>query len=321
MGWVYAFANASMPGIVKIGATEREVAERLKEANKSDTWRDAYVIACTAEVADPFATERAIHALLASRRVDPKREFFEITADEARGLFALLVPFAERAGLGPLRSADARANAADQVPDPRGHVGDGVAAGEQPTETDVEHTDASHDQRILAKVAGEEADVPGLGRAARAAKTIEDARTVKLLNATRFPRLDECCFYYPTPYPNNKNQRQDWEYLLEGDEDGEDDGWGGRVRNLVEARRSIDSRNVGAEMEAVCDWFASKYEPTLDEHESINLHFYEVYDKYLADEKPVGKSVTRAFFAKSLFYALGVLPVHIKGDFYYFVKR
>ena len=302
MGWVYAFANASMPGIVKIGATEREVAERLKEANKSDTWRPprAYVIACTAEVADPFATERAIHALLASRRVDPKREFFEITADEARGLFALLVPFAERAGLGPLRSGpspDARANAADQVPDPRGHVGDGVAAlrsaGEQPTETDVEHTDASHDQPT------------------------KPAEVHALLVKTK----GVGCFYYPTPYPNNKNQRQDWEYLLEGDEDGEDDGWGGRVRNLVEARRSIDSHNVGAEMEAVCDWFASKYEPTLDEHESINLHFYEVYDKYLADEKPVGKSVTRAFFAKSLFYALGVLPVHIKGDFYYFVKR
>jgi hypothetical protein len=60
MGWVYAFVNASMQGIVKIGATRREVAERLKEANASDTWRPprAYVIACTAEVADPFATER-----------------------------------------------------------------------------------------------------------------------------------------------------------------------------------------------------------------------------------------------------------------------
>jgi hypothetical protein len=289
MGWVYAFANASMPGIVKIGATDREVAERLKEANKSDTWRPprAYVIACTAEVADPFATERAIHALLASRRVDRKREFFEITADEARGLFALLAPAA---------ALVAAANGPSPAPDPRGHVGDGVAAGEQPTETDV---DASHDQPT------------------------KPAEVHALLEKTR----GAGCFYYPTPYPNNENECQDWETLLEGYEDGEDSGWGARVRNLVEARRSIDSRNVGAEMEAVCGWFASKYEPTIeyepaiDDHKSINLLFWEVYDEYLANEKPVGKSVTKAFFAKSLFYVLGVLPVHIKGDFYYWVKR
>jgi hypothetical protein len=30
-GWVYAFANASMPGIAKIGAANREVAARLQE--------------------------------------------------------------------------------------------------------------------------------------------------------------------------------------------------------------------------------------------------------------------------------------------------
>ncbi len=63
-----------MPGIVKIGATRRYPEERLGEANMSDTWRPPhpYVEACVAEVADPFACERAIHTLLAARRVSAR---------------------------------------------------------------------------------------------------------------------------------------------------------------------------------------------------------------------------------------------------------
>ena len=93
-GWVYGFASPSMPGVIKIGATRRELAERLAEANASDTWRPphAYVVACAAEVTDPFACERAIHTLLAARRVNHRAEFFEITADEASALFSLLAP-------------------------------------------------------------------------------------------------------------------------------------------------------------------------------------------------------------------------------------
>ena len=91
-GWVYAFATPSMQGVVKIGATRRDPNERLEEANASDTWRPPrpYVVVCATEVADPFASERAIHALLAARRVNTRHEFFEITALEARVLLSLL---------------------------------------------------------------------------------------------------------------------------------------------------------------------------------------------------------------------------------------
>lgn len=95
-GWVYAFATPSMQGVVKIGATRRDPNERLDEANASDTWRPPrpYAVVCATEVADPFACERAIHTLLAARRVNTRHEFFEITALEARVLLALLVPLA-----------------------------------------------------------------------------------------------------------------------------------------------------------------------------------------------------------------------------------
>ena len=94
-GYVYAFATRSMPGVVKIGATTRDPSERLAEANASDTWRPPhpYVVVCAVEVADAFASERAVHAVLAARRVGAQsaREFFEITELEARVLLSLLV--------------------------------------------------------------------------------------------------------------------------------------------------------------------------------------------------------------------------------------
>jgi hypothetical protein len=93
-GYIYAFTTPSMPGVVKIGATDRDPAHRLAEAN-AQTWAPPvpYVAAFTAPVANAFATERAVHALLAARRVNPRREFFALTDDEARALFAMVAQF------------------------------------------------------------------------------------------------------------------------------------------------------------------------------------------------------------------------------------
>ena len=117
-GWVYAFETPSMPGFLKIGATRRSPVERLEEANASDTWRPPhpYVVACAAEVADPFACERAVHALLGARRINPRNEFFDVTVDEARTVFALLSPKAAHApNLTPLVAAPVAAPVAVPV--------------------------------------------------------------------------------------------------------------------------------------------------------------------------------------------------------------
>jgi hypothetical protein len=92
VGWVYAFVTPSMPGIVKFGATERDPTERLREANASTWHLHEYTAAAATRVDDPFAVERTIHALLASRRVHPRREFFRTTADDAHMLLALIAP-------------------------------------------------------------------------------------------------------------------------------------------------------------------------------------------------------------------------------------
>ena len=92
-GTVYAFVTPVMPGIVKIGATTRELTDRLREANESDTWRppEPYAVACASWVDDAFAAERSLHTALAARRVNTHREFFRLTVEEARAVFALLL--------------------------------------------------------------------------------------------------------------------------------------------------------------------------------------------------------------------------------------
>ena len=106
-----------MPGMIKIGATRRDPAERLREANESDTWRPphAYGVAGAAEVEDPFAAERAIHALLAARRVNSRHEFFEITQHDARVILGLLTPTL-------VRIAETAANENGPEPAPRAHA-------------------------------------------------------------------------------------------------------------------------------------------------------------------------------------------------------
>jgi hypothetical protein len=52
MGYICAFVTPSMPGLVKIGATARDPAERLAEANAATTGRppEPYYLACSFSV-------------------------------------------------------------------------------------------------------------------------------------------------------------------------------------------------------------------------------------------------------------------------------
>ena len=86
-GSVYCIANGAMPGIVKIGATLRSPEDRLSEA-RSVTWApSSFDLIAQAAVEDAFGMEAALHAMLAHRRVEARREFFELTHAEARALF------------------------------------------------------------------------------------------------------------------------------------------------------------------------------------------------------------------------------------------
>lgn len=91
-GFIYALKSDAMPHMLKIGMTTRSPLDRLEEANRSDTFRPPlpYYITLAKKVSDPRGKERALHAVLDNKRVNPDREFFYITVDEVARYFDMM---------------------------------------------------------------------------------------------------------------------------------------------------------------------------------------------------------------------------------------
>ena len=93
-GYIYCFSNPSMPGILKIGMTERTPELRLNEANSSDTWRPPtpYKIVFAKKVLNPKQKETTLHTLLSqyTERINPQREFFRVSQEEVNTFFDLI---------------------------------------------------------------------------------------------------------------------------------------------------------------------------------------------------------------------------------------
>jgi len=93
-GYLYCFSNQSMPGILKVGMTERTPEIRLNEANSSDTWRPPtpYKIEFAKNVLNPKQKETTLHNLLSqyTERINPKREFFRVSSEEVKAFFDLI---------------------------------------------------------------------------------------------------------------------------------------------------------------------------------------------------------------------------------------
>jgi T5orf172 domain-containing protein len=83
-GFLYVMTNPYMPGIVKIGQTERHPAARAIELSDHTGVPGAFEVAYLFEVTDRVAAEREVHAALRDARVNPDREFFSASKEEAR---------------------------------------------------------------------------------------------------------------------------------------------------------------------------------------------------------------------------------------------
>ena len=87
-GIVYVLTNPAMPGLVKIGQTANEIANRLRELNTTGVpFPFDCLYAC--EVSDCEQVEDALHEAFYPYRVNPKREFFEIDPDQAIAILRL----------------------------------------------------------------------------------------------------------------------------------------------------------------------------------------------------------------------------------------
>lgn len=82
-GHVYILSNASMPGILKIGATTDFPDERAKQLTTSTSAASPFFVAYSREVSDCTAIEAQMHSAFAPQRVNESREFFRISLYEA----------------------------------------------------------------------------------------------------------------------------------------------------------------------------------------------------------------------------------------------
>ena len=92
-GYIYCFSNDGMPGILKVGMTERTPELRLNEANNSGTWTlPSYKIVIAKKVLNPKQKELTLHILLSqyTQRIHPKREFFRVSQEEVKTFFDLI---------------------------------------------------------------------------------------------------------------------------------------------------------------------------------------------------------------------------------------
>jgi hypothetical protein len=93
-GYIYVMGNDCMPGIFKVGFTLRTPEERLKEANKHDTFRPPlpYKICLSKKVKNAKEKEHALHKIISNyhERINPKQEFFRISLNELTLFFGLI---------------------------------------------------------------------------------------------------------------------------------------------------------------------------------------------------------------------------------------
>lgn len=90
-GYIYCFSNQSMPGILKIGMTQRTPEERVKELFTTGVALP-FNIEFAKKVNNIKDKEISLHKLLEkySVRVNPDREFFRVSADEVYKFFDLM---------------------------------------------------------------------------------------------------------------------------------------------------------------------------------------------------------------------------------------
>ena len=79
-GIVYVLSNPAMPGLVKIGMTNRDqLADRVRELSDTSV-PTPFSVEVWARVEDARSCENLLHHWLSAARPNPQREFFAVSA-------------------------------------------------------------------------------------------------------------------------------------------------------------------------------------------------------------------------------------------------
>lgn len=87
-GFVYILTNPSMPGLIKIGRTRLDPADRAAQLHTTGV-PAGFQVEYACRTPNPEAVEQAMHVAFGPRRVNDRREFFEIEPDQAIAVLAL----------------------------------------------------------------------------------------------------------------------------------------------------------------------------------------------------------------------------------------
>lgn len=77
-GFVYLLSNPAMPGIYKIGMTDRAPMQRVDELSRSTSVPCDFNLICYAECDGAIEVEKKLHEQFAPFRLNPCREFFRL---------------------------------------------------------------------------------------------------------------------------------------------------------------------------------------------------------------------------------------------------
>lgn len=106
-GFIYCIGNKAMPGIYKIGMTDRAPAQRCQELSSSTSTPLPFDVLCFAQVEDPRSVEAELHDYFSAFRVNGSREFFRTRYSEIKDvMLAYSEGFAETQAGGEERERE-----------------------------------------------------------------------------------------------------------------------------------------------------------------------------------------------------------------------
>jgi hypothetical protein len=81
-----------MPGVVKVGSTERSPKKRVEELSAATGVPGPFQVVFKKAVEQPKKRELEAHRLLSEYRVSRRREFFEVSAERAVDVIEEVTP-------------------------------------------------------------------------------------------------------------------------------------------------------------------------------------------------------------------------------------
>jgi S-DNA-T family DNA segregation ATPase FtsK/SpoIIIE len=90
--FIYILENTLMPGLVKIGRTERSVSERVGELSSHTGVPTSFTVVKEYAVENSVEAEKKIHERLSDFRVNDNREFFKMEAEDAMDIIESMLP-------------------------------------------------------------------------------------------------------------------------------------------------------------------------------------------------------------------------------------